>query len=406
LTAIARAAKSAGDPRSVDQLRADALLDLLIGEGVAVGEPLTYHTGGLPEAAGPPGPEPATSTANTGSAARATGAAGIASEAGVVGAASVASEAGAAGAAGPAGVEEQWDPAWPVEPLESIGAHDVRPDPTGEPTDRWDQAGRSFDGPELWPVDWPGRWMADPAVVAAGGDPGRSPRRAPTGTSDPVGAVGAGGGGGTPSAGAGAPLAGGSGAVPPGVPMPTPRRGVVELLVPLTTLLRLTDLPGELQGFGPVVADIARQVAEQSTDAQWRFSVYNRLGELVQHGITTARPIRDQPAGGRRPTAEVAAFVRARNRTCVAPGCRRPSRGCDLDHTVDWVRGGETATGNLGPQCRLHHRFKHTSGADVVQSAPGYFGWTTPRGLQYVTRPDPPLLDEPGLGAAEPGRPA
>src|SRR5690606_13793335 len=50
LTAIARAAKAAVDPRTMQQLRVDAFLDLLIGEGVAVGQPLTHHSGGLPNA--------------------------------------------------------------------------------------------------------------------------------------------------------------------------------------------------------------------------------------------------------------------------------------------------------------------------------------------------------------------
>src|SRR5690606_29437165 len=47
LTAIARAAKAAGDPRTLDQLRAGALVDLLVGEGVAVGGPVGCHTAGL-----------------------------------------------------------------------------------------------------------------------------------------------------------------------------------------------------------------------------------------------------------------------------------------------------------------------------------------------------------------------
>ena len=39
---------------------------------------------------------------------------------------------------------------------------------------------------------------------------------------------------------------------------PAPRKGVVNLTVELGTLLCLTEHPGELAGFGPVVADIAR----------------------------------------------------------------------------------------------------------------------------------------------------
>jgi hypothetical protein len=135
-----------------------------------------------------------------------------------------------------------------------------------------------------------------------------------------------------------------------------------------------------------VVADIARQIVDQQPDGTWRFSVYNQLGELAFHGITRQRP-----------TAQTAAFVRARDHTCVAPGCRRPASSCDLDHTVDKRLGGHSGPSNLGSLCRLHHRFKHTSGADLIQLAPGCFGWSTPRGMQYVTKPHRPLLDDAGM---------
>src|SRR4030081_2751766 len=44
LTAIARAAKNDGDLRRIDQLRADVMLDLVVGDGVAVGDPITPST--------------------------------------------------------------------------------------------------------------------------------------------------------------------------------------------------------------------------------------------------------------------------------------------------------------------------------------------------------------------------
>jgi hypothetical protein len=101
----------------------------------------------------------------------------------------------------------------------------------------------------------------------------------------------------------------------------------------------------------------------------------------------------------------VTAFVRARDRTCVAPGCRRPGTGCDIDHTIDWAHGGPSHTSNLGLLCRRHHRFKHTPGTDLIQLTPGTFGWTTPRGLQYVTRPEPPFLDDGKVGGPVPRDP-
>jgi hypothetical protein len=42
---------------------------------------------------------------------------------------------------------------------------------------------------------------------------------------------------------------------------PILRAGAVELLVPLATLTGQSDTPGVLAGYGPVIADIARQIA-------------------------------------------------------------------------------------------------------------------------------------------------
>lgn len=163
--------------------------------------------------------------------------------------------------------------------------------------------------------------------------------------------------------------------------MPGPRRGVVELQVPLLTLLRLAEQPGELDGWGPVVADIARQVAHRNHDGTWRFTITDELGNLAWHGITRARP-----------TAATAALVRARDRTCVAPGCRRPARNCDLDHTIPkTAAGGHSGPSNLACLCRMHHLLKHTQGCHLVQVGQGTFAWTTPRGMQYRRTPHQPL---------------
>jgi hypothetical protein len=229
--------------------------------------------------------------------------------------------------------------------------------------DRFDDPGQAFDGPDRWPSDWPGRWINDPAAAAAAGGTGSCARcgQLP----------------GTPTG-----------------PLPAPRRGVIELQVPLTTALGIDELPGELTGYGPVLGEVARQIIAAMPDAQWRFSAYSRLPELAVHGILATRPTPslDQDGSRRRPTAAQAAFVKARDRTCRAPGCRRPARVCDIDHTQPWVEGGKTLTCNLGCLCRAHHLFRHSTGCELIQLSPGAFTWQTPRSLQYVTRQDPPLL--------------
>ncbi len=66
---------------------------------------------------------------------------------------------------------------------------------------------------------------------------------------------------------------------------------------------------------------------------------------------------------GYQPTDRIRDHVIARDRTCVFPWCGRNARRCDLDHIVPFDhqhpdRGGPTATDNLAPLCRRHHRLK------------------------------------------------
>ncbi len=177
---------------------------------------------------------------------------------------------------------------------------------------------------------------------------------------------------------------------------PVHRTGVVELQVPLTVLMRLSEQPGVLAGYGPVIADIARQVADQAAERgsgyQWRFSVHDTDGTLLHNGITKARPCpptqADQTARFASPPLK--RWIKARDVTCRAPGCTAPAWACDTDHTVDHADGGKTSHDNMGLMCRYHHRLKHEGGFDVQQPKPGTFTWRSPNGKTYTTDPDPP----------------
>ena len=161
-------------------------------------------------------------------------------------------------------------------------------------------------------------------------------------------------------------------------PHPAPRRGVVELRVDLATLTGASDAPGELAGWGPVTADLARQLAAAKPPATWRWSAYDRRGLLRHHGLTR-----------RRPTSADAELVRARDRTCRAPGCRVPARRCDLDHTRPWATGGATTPANLAALCRHHHRMKDQGGWRLRPIAPGVLAWTSPLGQTRLVCPEP-----------------
>jgi hypothetical protein len=162
-------------------------------------------------------------------------------------------------------------------------------------------------------------------------------------------------------------------------PAPVHRVGVLELTVPLSTLLKLDSLPGDLAGWGPVCADIARRTAEQMlqrTDpkAQVRFTVHDDDdGSIVASGITR-----------RRPPAALGAKVRARTNRCVFPGCSRPASRCDLDHRQRRTDGGGTVDGNLHPLCRRHHRAKDEGGWHYDVTDPGIYRWISPNG-QHIT---------------------
>jgi len=75
--------------------------------------------------------------------------------------------------------------------------------------------------------------------------------------------------------------------------------------------------------------------------------------------------------------------VTARDLTCVFPHCTRNARGCDLDHIVPHARRGPTATDNLAPLCRRHHRLKTLAGWTYTMVEPGTYLWRSPHGLAY-----------------------
>jgi hypothetical protein len=156
-------------------------------------------------------------------------------------------------------------------------------------------------------------------------------------------------------------------------------RGGVELTGDLETLAGLAERPGDLGGYGPVIAEIARQVAAQQRRSPWTFTIRDRATGQIFTG-----PVR------RRPTAAMARHVRARDRTCRAPGCRRIGIYADIDHTIAFERGGLTVPGNLGLLCRYHHRAKHEGWWLLVQVRPGVFVWRSPLGRRYTVYPAAP----------------
>jgi len=154
-------------------------------------------------------------------------------------------------------------------------------------------------------------------------------------------------------------------------------QAVVDIQVELTTLLQLDDRPGELPGWGPVIADITRQVVDEQHEAEWRYTITDETG-VVANGTTR-----------RRPSAGLKRLVQAKAPVCVFPGCRIPSLNCDLDHNQPWTDHGPTIEENLGPLCRHHHVIRH-HGWTIIQTQPGSYQLTSPLGHTYTSQPRAP----------------
>jgi hypothetical protein len=156
------------------------------------------------------------------------------------------------------------------------------------------------------------------------------------------------------------------------------RAGTVELTVDVATLIGLSENPGTLAGYGPVIADIARRITREQRRATWQYTVRNPATGVTYVGVTRRRPDTDL---GRR--------VRTRYRTCVFPGCRMPAVNCDLDHRDPVADGGPTTEWHLAPLCRHDHCARHT-GWTYRRLANGTHEWTSPLGHTYTTRDEPP----------------
>jgi hypothetical protein len=156
-------------------------------------------------------------------------------------------------------------------------------------------------------------------------------------------------------------------------------RGVVDIRVDLETLVGLADRAGDIDGFGPVIADVARRVVTDQPDAEWRFTVTDGASGRTITGTT-----------GRRPTAAQRRRIQSRSVTCAFPGCRMPATRSDLDHDVALADGGPTTDANLGPLCRRDHVIKHKADWKKASLADGGTSWISRLGHRYETRGSPP----------------
>jgi hypothetical protein len=159
----------------------------------------------------------------------------------------------------------------------------------------------------------------------------------------------------------------------------------IRITIPATTLLSLDNAPGHLQGYGPIPADTAAQIA---TDATWhRLITDPTTGILTDYSTTTYQPGKI-----------LRQAVTARDQHCTFLQCERPAHRADLDHIQPFDHDldptnqppgtpGQTRATNLQPLCRAHHLAKtHHGWTPVRDPTTGTTTWTAPTGHTY-TRP-------------------
>ena len=152
-------------------------------------------------------------------------------------------------------------------------------------------------------------------------------------------------------------------------------RATVLVSVPVLALLGRESPPATLEGFGPIDAQTARELAATAPGFT-RILTHPETGAVLSVG----RDRYSAPADLRR-------YLRVRDETCRFPGCGRLAINCDLDHTVEWHTGGPTYHDNLAHLCQGHHHLKHHTRWSVEHLGDGVLQWTSPLGRTYVTNP-------------------
>jgi hypothetical protein len=199
------------------------------------------------------------------------------------------------------------------------------------------------------------------------------------------------------------------------VPTPEQLRSLIEVQVVVCadTLTGASDEPAQLPGTGPVDAEHARDISKA---AAWRRLVADpEVGTLQVRGTKRYEPQADQrieqpdddpriaqllcdpieppppESASYRPGKRLREHVHTRDGGCIGPACHHPTRGTQLDHTIDWHAGGPTAARNFGSECQRVHNSKTHGGWRLEQPHPGTFLWTSPTGRRYTRRAKPLL---------------
>jgi hypothetical protein len=229
-----------------------------------------------------------------------------------------------------------------------------------------------------------------------------------------------------------------AGGPPPGSPSDrtgrkTPMPALINITIPLGTLLGWSGTPADVGSWGLMEAATARDLIEAASRhprTRWCYTITGLGGVAVAHACAPGShpwpppppsrdgPSRDGPAGPRMaqldellaeldaapepiaggpgehghredrytPSRKLKHLIRARTARCCAPACGAQAITSEIDHTIPYP-AGPTSEANLGPACQRHHHAKHAPGWKLEQTEPGIMRWTTPSGRVYTTHP-------------------
>ena len=141
------------------------------------------------------------------------------------------------------------------------------------------------------------------------------------------------------------------------------------------------DEPAHLDGFGPIPAELAREIVVGACDRDekiWLRRLYASpaTGELVSMDAT-----------GRTFRGSLARFVRLRDRVCRTPWCDAPIR--HVDHPRRHADEGPTAADNAQGLCEACNYAKDAPGWRARPGPDGGVVTTSPTGHSIATRPPP-----------------
>ena len=143
---------------------------------------------------------------------------------------------------------------------------------------------------------------------------------------------------------------------------------------PVELLLGIGGGVAEIEGVGPVSAEVVRRLA---CDAHIDVQVEARSGSVL-----------DQGRAKREPTAAQRIEIARRDKGCRFPSCGY-TEFIDIHHMNHWARGGRTDLDNLITLCGRHHNAVHELGWTMSGDANEVVTFTSPNGQVMTSAPSP-----------------